>query len=59
MDRKKVALSYAKNITMIIIGTFIMGFAFNVFQAPNHITPTGFSGIASIISYLLSQANIL
>ncbi|MBP5651746.1 MAG: YitT family protein [Clostridia bacterium] len=58
MDKRKVALAYAKNMTMIIIGTFIMGFAFNVFQAPNHITPTGFSGIASIISYLLSQANI-
>ena len=58
MEKKKVVLRYVKNMFFILVGTMIMGFVFNVFQAPNHITPTGFSGIASIISYLLSQAGI-
>ncbi len=35
-----------------------MGFAYNIFLAPNSITPTGFSGIATIISHLLSKVNI-
>ena len=58
MNKRKVVFTYAKNMCAIIIGTFIMGFAFNVFQAPNHITPTGFSGIATIISYLLGRAGV-
>ena len=58
MKNNKIVIRYTKNIVAIIIGTFLMGFAFNVFQAPNHITPTGFSGIATIVSHLLKQVNI-
>ncbi len=58
MQTKKLALKYTKNIVAIIVGTFIMGFSYNIFLAPNKITPTGFSGIATIMSYLLGKANI-
>lgn len=56
---KKLALRYTLNILYILIGTFLMGIAFSVFLSPNKISPTGFSGIASIICNLLATKNII
>ena len=53
MSKKQIALKYFINISAIIVGTFIMGIAFSVFLSPNKISPTGFSGIASLISNLV------
>ena len=44
---------------MVALGAFIMGFAFRTFFTPSSITPSGFSGLAKIISYLLARINIL
>lgn len=46
------------NIAMIIIGCFIMGFAFSVFFEPNKITTGGFSGIAMMLSSLFQKAGV-
>ena len=46
------------DIIMIILGTVIMGFGFNMFLVPNNITPSGFSGLAAILSEFLSEINI-
>lgn len=46
------------NITsalMVIAGTFLMGLSFNVFLNANKISPSGFSGLAAIISNVLEQ----
>ena len=44
---------------MVIAGTFLMGFAFNVFLNNNKISPSGFSGLSAIISnVLLENLNI-
>lgn len=40
------------------VGTFIMSTAFKVFYTPNGITPSGFSGLATIISYLFGTVDI-
>lgn len=56
MKYQKQVINYTKNIIAIIIGTFFMGFSYNVFLHPNNITPTGFSGIATIISHLIDGA---
>ena len=50
MVNKKVILRYAISVLTIIVGTFLMGVAFSVFLSPNNISPTGFSGIASLVS---------
>lgn len=50
MINKKVILRYGISVLTIVIGTFLMGIAFSVFLSPNNISPTGFSGIASLIS---------
>lgn len=42
-----------------VLGSFIMGIAFRNFYTPHSITPTGFSGLAIIISELLSRINII
>lgn len=64
--RKKIQLfmnkSYVKIIVQllaIIVGCFIMGVGYRAFYLPNNITPGGFSGIATIISFLLAKANII
>lgn len=43
---------------MVIIGTFLMGFSFNVFLNANQISPSGFSGLSAIISNVLARQNI-
>ena len=46
------------DIIMIIIGTFIMGFAFSVFLEPNNISTGGFSGLSMIIVSLISKVGV-
>lgn len=41
------------NIFLIVVGTFIMGFAFNSFFYMNNIAPGGFGGLAAVISDFL------
>lgn len=55
MSKKKIAVKWTINILAVIIGTFIMGISFSVFLSPNKISPTGFSGIASLISNLVKS----
>lgn len=43
---------------MIIIGCFIMGFAFSVFMEPRNISSGGFSGIALIINVILNNLGV-
>lgn len=59
VQKKKLALRYTLNILYILVGTFLMGIAFSVFLSPNNISPTGFSGIASLICNLLARNNII
>ena len=55
---KKSAV-YVKEAIFIIVGTFLMGTAFNVFLNANRISPSGFSGLCAIVSNVLkSQLNI-
>ena len=49
-NKKKIVFRYALNVLTIMLGTFLMGVAFSVFLSPNNISPTGFSGIASLVS---------
>ncbi len=51
-------LKFAFQIITIIAGCFVMGAAYNCFYTPNSITPSGFMGLSTIISTLLSWANI-
>ncbi len=55
MNRSKVVKKYIINIVAILIGTFLMGISFSVFLSPNKISPTGFSGIASLVSNVIKQ----
>lgn len=47
------------NILGIILGTAIMAFAFNVFLQPNKISPSGFSGLSSVLCFLLAKIGIV
>jgi len=49
---------FAIDIFMIILGTFIMGFAFSVFLVPNNISTGGFSGLAMIFTSLFGSWGI-
>ena len=40
---------------LIILGTFLMGFSFNVFLNSHKISPSGFSGICAIVSNVLME----
>ena len=46
------------DISMIVLGTFIMGFAFSIFLEPNNISTGGFSGLSMIINTLLHAVGI-
>ena len=52
---KNKALAMAIDITLILIGTFLMGLAYNVFLVPNMISPSGFAGLSSLVTYLSKQ----
>lgn len=49
VNKKKIIMRYTLSVLTIIVGTFLMGISFSVFLSPNNISPTGFSGIASLI----------
>lgn len=51
----KNSMQYVFNALLVIAGTFLMGFAFNVFLDAHHISPSGFSGLSSIISNVLGE----
>lgn len=51
----KNSMQYIFNALLVIVGTFLMGFAFNVFLDAHHISPSGFSGLSSIISNVLNE----
>ena len=51
----KQNVKYVFNALLVIVGTFFMGFAFNVFLNANHISPSGFAGLCSIISNVLAE----
>ena len=55
---KKLFVDHALNIFLILLGTFIMGSAYNMFYAPSGIILGGFGGISTIISYWLSLAGV-
>lgn len=55
---KKKAVVYCINVLTIMLGTFFMGIAFSVFLSPNKISPTGFSGIASLICNFASSKGV-
>lgn len=46
---------YVFNALLVILGTFLMGISFNVFLDANHISPSGFAGLCSIISNVLAE----
>lgn len=58
LNKKKQILRYTLNVLTILIGTFLMGIAFSVFLSPNNISPTGFSGIASLISNFAASKGV-
>jgi uncharacterized membrane-anchored protein YitT (DUF2179 family) len=43
---------------LTVLGAFVMSIAFKVFYIPNEITPGGFSGLATIFSYLLGNIGL-
>ncbi len=51
----KSSLKNIFNALLVIGGTFIMGFAFNVFLNNYKISPSGFSGLCAIFSNILKQ----
>ena len=48
-------LKYIFDALLVVVGTFLMGFAFNVFLNANKISPSGFSGLCAIISNVLAD----
>lgn len=50
----KQNMRYVFNALLVIAGTFLMGLSFNVFLDANHISPSGFAGLCSIISNVLA-----
>lgn len=46
------------DISMIILGTFIMGISFSIFLEPNNISTGGFSGLSMIINTLLHSVGV-
>lgn len=49
---------FVLDVAMIILGCFIMGFAFSFFLEPNNISTGGFSGLSMIINTLLKNVGI-
>lgn len=52
-------LKIALRILCILIGTFVMGCAYNLFYAPNNIVLSGFGGLAMLIADWLSNVGIV
>ena len=47
---KNKKFQFCIDIFLIVLGTFFMSLGFNIFLVPNKLTPSGFSGLASLIS---------
>lgn len=45
-------------ISMVVLGTLVMGFAFSVFLEPNSISTGGFSALSMIINTLLAKVGV-
>lgn len=56
--KKNNIKSYIINVLMIVFGTSIMAVAFNIFLVPNNISPSGFSGLAAILTALIGKTGI-
>lgn len=54
-SKKREVLSMLTQISLILVGTFIMAFGFMVFLSPYNIVPGGFMGIAQILYDVLSS----
>lgn len=48
-------LKYVLDALLVIVGTFCMGFAFNVFLNSHKISPSGFAGLSAILSNVLAE----
>ncbi len=55
---KNKKAEYAVSIILLSVGTFFMAIGFSFFLAPIQIAPGGFSGIAALVVYAFSDANI-
>ena len=55
MSIKNKKVRFIVDSLLIIVGTFLMGFAFNIFLVPNNISPSGFSGLSRIIGVLIER----
>lgn len=49
---------FALEIAMVVLGTFVMGFAFSVFLEPNEISTGGFSALSMVISIWLAKIGL-
>lgn len=54
MKKKKIFIGIFDAL-LVIVGTFLMGIAFNVFLNNNKISPSGFSGLSAILSNVLAE----
>ncbi len=52
---KNKQLKFIVDCLLVLVGGFFMAFAFNTFLFPSEILPSGFSGIATIISVLFAK----
>lgn len=53
--KSKKVFKYIFNALLVIVGTFLMGVAFNVFLNSNKISPSGFAGLCAILSNVLAD----
>lgn len=51
--KKQKALTFLIDAFFFVLGSFVYAVSINVFSAPNEIAPGGFSGIATMINYLI------
>ena len=51
----KKNIGYVLDAVLVMVGTFLMGFSFNVFLNNNKISPSGFAGLSALISNILAE----
>lgn len=56
-NMSNILLKKTKDVIFIIMGSLIMAFAVSQFLLPNQLSTGGFSGIATIVYYLLGIRN--
>lgn len=52
-SKKQIVLGYFLDALFYLLGSLAYAVAINVFSAPNNIAPGGFTGIATMLNYLL------